>query len=74
MQDEGQRDRTPGPSVYGMPVAGAARIHPLLATLGIPRLPGMPETGAYHRCMPYGSGQEAMMGIVALYILFGGGI
>ena len=24
---------------------------------------GLPEAGAYHRCMPYGSGQEAMMGI-----------
>ena len=64
MQDEGHEgSRTPGETVHGMPVDGAARIRPLLATLGIPRLPGTPETGAYHRCMPYGSGQEAMMGI-----------
>lgn len=64
MQNERQqRNRTPGETVYGMPVVGTARIRPLLATLGIPRMPGMPETGAYHRCMPYASGQEAMMGI-----------
>lgn len=98
MQDEEQRDRTPGEAVHGLPMGGTKRIHSLLATLGIPRLPGLPEAGAYHRCMPYGSGQEAMMGIkqwitlvlitavvlivtwmtmmyiVALYILFGGGI
>lgn len=99
MQDEGHEGNgTPGEAVHGLPVAGAERIHSLLATLGIPRLPGLPETGAYHRCMPDGSGQEAMMGIkkwiplvlitavvltvtwmtmmyiVALYILFGGGI
>lgn len=58
-----QRDRTPGEAVHGLTVAGSERILPLLATLGIPRLPGLPETGAYHRCMPDGSGQEAMMGI-----------
>ncbi|WP_337617288.1 hypothetical protein [Acidaminococcus timonensis] len=64
MQDEGQEgNRTSGEAVHGMPVDGAERIRPLLATLGIPRLPGLPEAGAYHRCMPYGSGQEAMMGI-----------
>ncbi len=34
-----------------------------MAAVGILDLPGLPETGAYHRCMPYGSGQEAMMGI-----------
>lgn len=64
MQNERQqRNRTPGEAVHRMPVAGAERIRPLLATLGIPGMSGLPEAGAYHRCMPYGSGQEAMMGI-----------
>lgn len=65
-KSEGQRDRTPGETVRRMPMGGPTRIHSLLATLGIPRLPGLPEAGAYHRCMPYGSGQEAMMGIKML--------
>lgn len=99
MQNERQqRDRTPGEAVRRMPMGGPKRIHSLQATLGIPGMPGLPEAGAYPRCMPYGSGQETMMGIkkwiplvlitavvltvtwmtmmyiVALYILFGGGI
>ena len=44
MQDEGHEgDRTPGETVHGMPVDGTERIRPLLATLGIPWLPGLPE-------------------------------
>ena len=64
MQNERQqRNRTPGEAVYGLPMGGTKRIHSLLATLGIPGMPGLPEAGACNRCMPYGSGQEAMMGI-----------
>lgn len=96
-----QRDRTPGEAVHGLPVAGTTGVCPVQPIVGILDLPGLPRAGADHRCMSYGSGQEAvmsiksikrwiplvlitavvltvswltMMYIVALYILFGGGI
>lgn len=102
MQNERQqRDRTPSEALYGMSVDGAAGVFPVQSIVGILDLPGLSKAGAYHRCMPYGSGQEALMSIksikkwiplvlitavvltvswltmmyiVALYILFGGGI
>lgn len=101
MQDEGQRDRTPGETVHGMPVDGTAGVFPVQSIVGILDLPGLSKAGAHHRCMPHGPGSEALMSIksikkwiplvlitavvltvswltmmyiVALYILFGGGI
>lgn len=99
MQDERQQgDRTKGKTVHRLPVAGTTGVCPVQQIVGILDLPGLPETGAHHRCMSHGPGSEAvmnikkwiplvlitavvltvswmtMMYIVALYILFGGGI
>ena len=61
-KSEGQRDRTPGEAVHGLPVAGTTGVCPVQPIVGILDLPGLPRAGADHRCMSYGSGQEAMMG------------
>ena len=61
--NDGQGDGETCAAVQEMPMAGPARVRQILAALGISAMQGLPEAGAYHRCMPYGSGQEAMMGI-----------
>lgn len=61
MQDEGQRDRTPGEAVYGMPVAGAKRIRTALAAVGILDLPGLSEAGTDPGSLPGDPGQETRM-------------
>jgi len=61
MQDEGQRDRTPGKAVYGLPVAGATGVCAVQSIVGILVLPCLPETGADPGSLPGDPGQETGM-------------
>ena len=61
IQNEGQRDRTPGETMHGMPVAGAKRIRTALAAVGILDLPGLSEAGTDPGSLPGDPGQETRM-------------
>lgn len=60
-KSEGQRDRTPGEAVHGLPVGGTKRIRTALAAVGILDLPGLSEAGTDPGSLPGDPGQETRM-------------
>ena len=60
-KSEGQRDRTPGEAVHGLPVDGTAGVFPVQSIVGILDLPGLSEAGTDPGSLSGDPGQETRM-------------